>query len=169
MQGVRRSDVMEFDLAQSHDPSSRAKQHGNDLAMETIMPVLRTISNWVNKYRQMAKGSELDNCSPDDLRQIACDLGVPISDLQVLASTSSRSGEYLRQMLAALQIDPSALADSRPSTMRDLQRVCATCSNMDRCRDELVEGTAGRHFHEFCPNAYTLDAVCGQTESASRH
>ena len=133
------------------------------------MLVLRTISKWVNKYRQMAKGSELDNCSPDDLRQIASDLGVPISDLQMLVSTSSRSGEYLRQMLAALHIDPSALADARPSTMRDLQRVCSTCSNTDKCQHELAEGTAAGHFHEFCPNAYTLDAVCNQTKPASRH
>ena len=135
--------------------------------------MLRTISDWVNKYRQMAmervRGSELDNCSPDDLRQIASDLGVPISDLQTLVSTSLQSGKYLRQMLTALHIDPSTLADARPSTMRDLQRVCSTCSNTDRCRHELAEGTAAGHFHEFCPNAYTLDAVCGQTESASRH
>jgi hypothetical protein len=139
--------------------------------METVM--LRTISNWVNKNRQIAmervRGSELDNCSPGDLRQIACDLGVPVSDLQVLVANGSRSTEYLGKMLTALRIDASALADARPATMRDLQRVCATCSNMDRCRHELAEGTADRHFHEFCPNAYTLDAVCGQTESASRH
>lgn len=132
------------------------------------MPVLKAISNLLNHYRQMAKGSELDNCSPDDLRQIACDLGLPVSDLQALAS-GSRSPEQLGQMLAALRVNSAALADAEPAIMRDLQRVCCSCTNTDRCRQELAAATAAGCFHEFCPNAHTLDAVRGQTELSARH
>jgi hypothetical protein len=43
--------------------------------------------------------------------------------------------------------------------MRDLQRLCITCAQKKRCGHELAAGTAGENFREFCPNAYTLEAL----------
>jgi hypothetical protein len=32
-------------------------------------------------------------------------------------------------------------------------------ANKKRCEHELANGTAGEHFRDFCPNAFTLDAL----------
>jgi hypothetical protein len=72
-------------------------------------------------------------------------------------------------MLIALAVDPEALAKSNPAVMRDLQRLCVACSQKGRCQHELAEGTAAEHFREFCPNAFTLDALFGRTASSTRH
>jgi len=50
-----------------------------------------------------------------------------------------------------------------------LQRLCVVCSQKGRCEHELAKGTAAEHFHEFCPNAFTLDALFNQKERPSRH
>ena len=60
-------------------------------------------------------------------------------------------------------VDPQALVKSDPAIMRDRQRICIFCSQKRRCQHELAERTAGENFREFCPNAYTLDALV-QTE-----
>jgi hypothetical protein len=43
--------------------------------------------------------------------------------------------------------------------MRDLQRLCISCSEKQRCAHELDVGSAAEHFRQYCPNAYTLDAL----------
>jgi hypothetical protein len=72
-------------------------------------------------------------------------------------------------MLAALHVDPKALAEADPINMRDLQRLCITCGDKKRCEHELSNGTAAENFREYCPNALTLDALFGQKGQASRH
>jgi hypothetical protein len=37
--------------------------------------------------------------------------------------------------------------------------VCRSCDENKRCRDELAAGTAKQHFHEFCPNAPSIDSL----------
>ena len=73
----------------------------------------------------------------------------------------------LQKMLVALQVDPKALAHSNPLVVRDLQRLCTTCGNQKRCAHELAAGTAAEHFHDFCPNAFTLDALFAQKDRTS--
>ena len=132
--------------------------------------VLSAISNWVNKYRQLtAVDNEFGYCTHDDVRQIAKDLGVPPTELRALASKGPGAADLLQKMLIALSVDPEALAKANPAVMRDLQRLCITCSHKGRCEHELAQGTAGEHYHEFCPNAFTLDALFQVKASSSRH
>ena len=56
-----------------------------------------------------------------------------------------------------------------PLVMRDLQRLCTTCGDKGRCAHELADGTAAAHFHEFCPNAFTLDALFADKSVAAEH
>ena len=65
----------------------------------------------------------------------------------------------MKKMLIALRVDPHALVSTDPAVMRDLQRLCVVCSQKGRCEHELAKGTASEHFREFCPNAFTLDAL----------
>jgi hypothetical protein len=65
-------------------------------------------------------------------------------------------------MLVALHVDPKVLAEMDPLVMRELKWLCITCSNKKRCEHELARGTAAEHFHEFCPNAVSLDELLDQ-------
>jgi hypothetical protein len=121
---------------------------------------------WINKYRHMhGVHDEFGQCSQEDVLRIAKDLGVPISDLRGLAAKGPGAPDVLQKMLLALSVDPQVLAKADPAVMRDLQRLCILCSQKGRCQHELAKGTAGEHFREFCPNAYTLDALFKQKGS----
>jgi hypothetical protein len=129
----------------------------------TVEFVLDAIAGWINKYRHMhGVHDELGQCSQEDVMRIAKDLGVPISDLRGLAAKGPGAADVLQKMLLALSVDPQALVKADPAVMRDLQRLCILCSQKGRCQHELAKGTAAEHFREFCPNAYTLDALFKQ-------
>ncbi len=122
--------------------------------------VLNSIADWVNNHRAaLGHGSGLSRCDRDEVMQIANDLGVSPGELQELSNKGPGSADLVQKMLLALGIDAKALTQSDPLVMRDLQRLCTTCGDKGRCAHELADGTATAHFHEFCPNAFTLDAL----------
>ena len=129
----------------------------------TVEFVLDAVAGWINKYRH-ATGlhDEFGHCSPEDVRQIAKDLGVPASELRKLAAKAPGAADMIKKMLIALRVDPHVLVNTNLAVMRDLQRLCVVCSQKGRCEHELAKGTASEHFHEFCPNAFTLDALLKQ-------
>jgi hypothetical protein len=136
----------------------------------TVEFVLDAIAGWINKYRRMHGGhDELGQCTKDEVIQIAKDLGVPVSDLRGLAAKGPGAADVLQKMLLALSVDPQALTKADPAVMQDLQRICIFCSQKRRCQHELAGRTAGKNFREFCPNAYTLDALFKQKERPFRH
>jgi len=146
---------------------SRDNQQPNHPVIEVA---LNAIANWVNKYRNsLGLANELGQCGPDDVMQIARDLGVPANQLRELVGKGPGSADLVQKMLIALNVDPKALANSNPLVMRDLQRLCTTCGDKKRCAHELAEGTAAEHFRDFCPNALTLDALFKQKDRPSRH
>jgi transcriptional regulator with XRE-family HTH domain len=154
------------------------------LPMESAMPnrdseqptypvveiVLNSIADWVSKYRDAVSASGVvGQCSPDEVKQIADDLGVSTGELRELMNKGPHAADLLQKLLVALKVDPKELARTEPLVMRDLQRLCTTCGAKKRCTQELAKGTAAAHFHEFCPNAYTLDALFEEKKQASAH
>lgn len=134
----------------------------------TVDFVMRTIAGWINKYRHIAgTHAEFGQCSPEDISRIAKDLGVSTNELRNLAAKWPGAGDPVEKMLLSLRVDPQALASTQPAVMRDLKRLCVVCGEKNRCSHELKDGTAGEHFHEFCPNAFTLDAL-SKMEPSSR-
>ena len=136
---------------------SRETQNPNIALVEIV---LNTIAQWVNKYRaavggQMAHG----HCDPEEVRQTASDIGVAPNQLRELMNKGPGAADLLQKMLVALHVDPQQIAKANPAVMRDLQRLCITCSNKKQCAHELAYGTAAEHFHDYCPNAFTLDAL----------
>ncbi len=126
----------------------------------TVDFVMETIAGWINKYRHFTgTRDEFGQCSPEDVSQIAKDLGLSTSELRNLAAKGPGAGDLVEKMLLALRVDPQAFASAQPAVMRDLKRLCMVCGQKSRCAHELKDGTAERHFHEFCPNAFTLDAL----------
>lgn len=94
--------------------------------------------------------------------QIAHDLGASPAELRQFVRKGPGAAGLLQKMLIALNVDPAALSSKELGTMRDLQRLCTMCAEKKRCAHELADGTAAAHFHEFCPNAHTLDALLNQ-------
>lgn len=126
----------------------------------TVEFVLDAIAGWINKYRDLGRANrEFEHCSQEDVMQIAKDLRLEVSQLRSLAAKGPGAADTLQKMLVALSVDPKVLAESDPALMRDLQRLCIVCGQKGRCQHELARGTAAEHFHEFCPNAYSLDAL----------
>jgi len=141
-----------------------------DTRYPAVELLLDAVAGWIRKYRT-THGilNDLAQCSPDDIIKIAKDLGLPATDLRGLTAKAPGAVDAVPEMLSALSVEPVALADSDPATMRDLQRTCILCEQKNRCRHELENGTAARHFREFCPNAYTLEALLRQKEPLHTH
>jgi len=125
--------------------------------------VLNGIANWVSKYRDnFGLHNQLGQCDPNEVMRAARDLGITSSELLELERKGPGAADLLQKMLVALHVDPNVLANTDQQSMRDLQRLCITCSEKKRCEHELASGTAGEHFRDFCPNAFTLDALFDQ-------
>ena len=122
--------------------------------------VLDAIARWIEKFRTMnGLRNELGKCSPEEVRQIAKDLGIAVEDLRRLVTKGPIAADALPKMLSALSVDARALEDTDSAVMRDLQRTCVLCDHKSLCQRELAEGTAAQHFRQFCPNSHTFDAL----------
>ena len=88
---------------------------------------------------------------------MARDLGVSNAELTALSTKSPESSALLEKLLVALGVE--AKAHLQVPVMRDLQRLCVSCGEKQRCAHELDVGSAAEHFRQYCPNAYTLDAL----------
>ena len=122
--------------------------------------VLDAIAGWVKTFRHAAGlRAELAHCDAEEVARTARDLGMSSRELVRLAGKGPQAADQLLALLSALGVDPKALSFDDPATMRDLQRLCVTCGHKGRCEHELAAGTATGSYHEFCPNAFTLDVL----------
>ena len=132
--------------------------------------VLNGIANWVSKYRDnIGLHNQLEQCDPTEVMRVARDLGISSSELLEIERKGPGAADLLKKMLVALHVDPNVLANIDQQIMRDLQRLCITCSEKKRCEHELASGTASEHFRDFCPNAFTLDALFDLKGKSSHH
>jgi hypothetical protein len=114
----------------------------------------------VKNYREpLDNGRQLAQCSPEEVAAMANDLAISSSDLISLANKSPDSARLLYRLLTALNVDPAALGSRDPMVMRDLERLCVSCSHKRQCAHDLAAGTGAAHYKEYCPNAYTLDML----------
>jgi hypothetical protein len=118
--------------------------------------VLDAITDWLARYGESTQ-RDLAQSNKDDVRRIARDLGMTDQDVAGLSSKSPKSAALLEQMLAALGVKAEGHEDA--AVHRDLQRLCMSCSNKRRCVHEFDAGVPPEHFHEYCPNTYTLEAL----------
>ena len=131
---------------------------------------LKAIADWVTSYRKaIGFNNEFGMCGPDEVMRMAKDIGVTPSQLQELVRKGPDSANLLKRMLVALHVDPKIIADMDPLVMREMQWLCITCNNKKRCEHELAKGTATEHFHEFCPNAVSIEEVLDQKGQLSSH
>jgi pyrroloquinoline quinone (PQQ) biosynthesis protein C len=126
----------------------------------TLATILDAIANWIKKYRYAAgQHQELAECGADEVARIAHDLGVDTAELFKLVDNGPGAADLLQRMLQALGADRDRLALIDPLIMRDLQRLCISCSHKKRCEHDLAAGTAAQNYREYCPNAVSLEAL----------
>jgi hypothetical protein len=124
---------------------------------------LNAVADWVNRYRDTFDISdEFKRCGSDEVMQIARDLGASPAELREFVRKGPGAADLLQKMLIALKVDLDSITNNELGVMRDLQRICTMCADKKRCARELADGTAAKHFHEFCPNTVTLDALLNQ-------
>jgi len=128
-----------------------------------VEAVLAAIADWVTNYRNaIGLKNEFAMCGPDEVMRMAKDIGVTPSQLEELVRKGPDSANLLKRMLVALHVDPKIIAEIDPLIMREIKWLCITCSNKKRCEHELAKSTATEHFHEFCPNAVSIDELLDQ-------
>ena len=137
-----------------------ASASGEQPIHPTLEPILGAIADWVRKYRYaVGLRNELAQCGPEEVASTARELGLSSRDLYRIARKGPNAADLLQKMLLALGVNPQKLASEDPLIMRDLQRLCIMCGQKKQCKHELAARTAGKNFRDFCPNAFTLDAL----------
>ncbi len=122
------------------------------------------IARWIGRYRDMVDPArQFESCTPEDVAAIAHDLAMTPADLMTLTRKGPDGARLLQRMLVALGVDPKKLGKDDPMVMRDLQRLCVSCGYKRQCEHDLVEGRAAQTYHDYCPNAYTLDLLFHHT------
>jgi hypothetical protein len=145
--------------------------HENKTPSDSLVETaFKAIADWVTYYRNaIGFNNELGMCGPDEVMRMAKDIGVTPSQLHELVRKGPNSADLLKTMLVALRVDPKIIADMDPLVMREMKWLCITCNNKKRCEHELAKGTATEHFHEFCPNAVSIDELLDQKGQLSSH
>jgi len=132
--------------------------------LSSLEPILKAIAQWVRLCRvALGARNELAVGSPEEVGQIARELGVHPPQLAEAITGWPRDAELLRRMLTALGIDPDAPALKDRAVIDDLQRVCVCCEQKAECDRDLARGTAAENFYGYCPNARTLDSIYVET------
>lgn len=142
----------------------RGNNSSGDALVETAS---KAIANWVNVYRNaLGLCDEFGTCDPNDVVRMASEIGVTPGQIAALAARNA-DANLLKEMLTALKVDPKALSEMDPLMRRELQWLCLTCPDKERCRRELEQDTAAGHFHDFCPNAISLDEIVEAEDQSS--
>jgi len=136
------------------------RNHEPHLDYENLNWISNAIAQWIVKYRY-ARGirNEFMNCSAEDVAGMARELNITPTELAALAQKGPNAANLLQKLLIALGVDPNGLANDDPLVMRDLQRLCITCGYKRQCEFDLANGQLVDNFREYCPNAFTLDAL----------
>lgn len=118
------------------------------------------VARWVTRYRDVLDPRrQFDSCSPEEVEAMAHDLAMTPRDLLDLASGGPQGARLLSELLLALDVDPEKLSEQDPLMMRDMQRLCVSCTHKRQCMHDLAAGTMAHNYVDFCPNAYPLDVL----------
>jgi len=91
----------------------------------TVEFVLEAVASWITKYRQASSlRDELGHCSPEDVMQIAKDLGVPVSELRKLATKGPGAADLIKKCLSHYV----SIHTSWPTPIPLLCAICNGCA-----------------------------------------
>ena len=118
------------------------------------------VRDWIRHHgleRQLRL--RLDGFAGYEIERMARDVNLSPHELRRMLRLGPDAAKLLLDRMAALHLDPKALANSYPGIMRDLQRACSDCTSKKRCRRDLADDRDNPVWRQYCPNVMTLDAV----------
>jgi uncharacterized protein YjiS (DUF1127 family) len=121
-----------------------------------VQDLIQSFANWLKHRREMNEMRQLDRA---DFNRIANDLRIAPDDLEELVRHSRHAADELPKMLEQLGISAEGLGRAQPLLLRDMERVCALCSQKAQCDRDLAGGTAAENYHGYCANASTLESL----------
>jgi uncharacterized protein YjiS (DUF1127 family) len=121
-----------------------------------VQDLIQSFANWLKHRREMNEMRQLDRA---DFNRIANDLRIAPDDLEELVRHGRHAADELPKMLEQLGISAERLGRAQPLLLRDMERVCALCSQKAQCDRDLADGTAAENYHGFCANASTLESL----------
>ncbi len=138
---------------------AQAKRSAPTEFLAKIVNFGKTLARWFD----FRSAEELAGMDPSLRRQIAQDLAVPENELLDLMSHGHGDHELMPSMVRQLGLSPSAIKAVEPAVYRDMERLCAHCTAVSRCRKDLASGRAAACYREYCLNAGTIDALKAET------
>jgi hypothetical protein len=122
--------------------------------------LLGTIGAWWHNWRATeATISDLAQLGRHERSRVAHDVNLSGPELQTLAGKWPDAADLLSQRLAALQLDPGAVARTEPDVLRDMERVCTVCSEKPHCSHDIDRDPSDPEWRDYCPNVDTLNAL----------
>jgi hypothetical protein len=121
-----------------------------------VQDLIESFAAWLKHRREMNEMRRLDR---SDFDRIASDLRIAPDDLEELVRHGHHAADELPKMLEQLGINAERLGQAQPLLLRDMERVCALCTQKRQCDSDLTEGTAAETYHGYCGNASTLESL----------
>ena len=123
----------------------------------------RDIGRWWQAQRAIGNDiSMLRTMSADEIDELTGELGLSRAQLEALVRAGPNAADETERMMAALGIDPAALAAAHPDNLREIRLTWSTCGNKSTCRHALAEATAAALLKSFCPNADELLSLAAE-------
>lgn len=120
---------------------------------------IHAVPKWI---RRRSRGNALEalrsRCEKE-LERAARESGVSISEFRKLTRLGPNAPDLLERRMAALDLNPSEVAETAPRTFHNLQRVCSLCEKHGRCLRDLARDPSNPAWEDYCPNAATLMAL----------
>ena len=126
----------------------------------TKLPQGSALVRWVKAVvSKFAHDDGLQGLDRTEFAQIANDLNISPSDLYAISTGGNMPAGLLKKRMAMFGLSPEVLQKQHPDVLRDLERVCATCSSTKRCSREFAQSEPDANFSSFCPNTESLEAL----------
>ena len=127
-----------------------------------IESVLLAFAGWYRKQREIRQSLNIfDGIDDRQVKQMANDLHLSPADLRGMVRRGPDAAKLLYERMSVLHLDADRLESKDPAVMRDLQRLCSTCTTKKRCLKELAQDPGSAAWREHCPNENTLVALVG--------
>ncbi len=131
-----------------------------DSRFSRLQSALKVLTDRFSRWRDAHRTfQDLRDTDPQEMRQMARDVGLSTDELTRLAAKGPNSAALLSERLTALHLQPDAIATNAPALMQDMQRLCSLCSEHGRCRRDLKRDPNDPVWKSYCPNEPTLDAL----------
>lgn len=118
-------------------------------------PIGRCLALWLARQREQRE----PRAREFDREQLLHDLGLAMSDMEVLARPTTATVALLTQRLGLVDLDPRYLEVGDPATWQDLQSKCVGCVNWRRCARDLAQLDVQSGLASYCPNGPLIDRL----------